>query len=140
MRLFSPIALLSLVFSGSVMFLLDFYGVWLSFLSHPFWSTKANLIGIGIGLVVAAILLWMCQENFRRLLISSVLTFLLAGALFSIAIEAKEIFAASYAENRLAGKVWYFSFIGMIGTLFAAFSLSVTCLLAYLSQDQQQEW
>ena len=74
--------------------------------AHPWWALKVALIGAPIGVVLGALLS-------RLALLPSVIVGLVLLALFyGTAYFGKTQFAASYAEDAFAGKLWYFGWIG----------------------------
>ncbi len=82
--------------------------------AHPWWSQKTLLIGAPIGLIIAAI----AARSFGAkscLLVFSLLVFIAV----SIAKFGQTQFAASYAEDVLAGKLWYYGWI-IVGVTFTA--------------------
>lgn len=130
MRFPSPLALISIVFAFSTLFLLEHFDVWTSFLSHPFWSSKVNWMGMGIGAAISLILHAAFKVNKRRLIFMALFFAILALGLYLFTSMSKETFAASYAEDMLAGKFWYFGFMAYIVSLFSLFSFAVTALLS----------
>lgn len=129
MRFPSLIAITSIVFAICTLFLIEHFDVWTGLLSHPFWSEKANWTGIGIGAVTSLILHGIFQENKHRLLFTALFFAVTALGLYLFTSVSKETFAASYAEDLLAGKFWYFGFIGYVTALFGLFSFAVAALL-----------
>ncbi len=83
--------------------------------AHPWWAGKVIWLGAlpGLALALAARLLhlprWLAAAGFA----------VFGAAAFAIAAAGKAQFAASYAENLLAGKFWYFGWIAVC-TLTAA--------------------
>ncbi len=74
--------------------------------AHPWWSQKTFLIGTPIGLILAT----LAGLKIRPLPLT--LTFAITTALaFATAKYGQTQFAASYAEDALAGKLWYFGWI-----------------------------
>ena len=74
---------------------------------HPFWSISVAWIGVPIGLALAigaksAGLGW-------RIRVIVFLVCLIAA--YAAAFFGKQQFAASFAEDRLAGQFWYFGWI-----------------------------
>ncbi len=85
--------------------------------AHPWWSQKTLLIGTPIGLVLATV----ASLKLRPILLT--ITFAHTTALaIATAKYGQSQFAASYAEDQLAGKLWYFGWIATGATLSAAFS------------------
>ncbi len=93
---------------------LIFADVAADFGAHPWWSRKTLMIGTPIGLVLA-LLSPMLLRPLPRFV-----AFLIATALaFGVARYGQTQFAASYAEDALAGKLWYFGWIATGATLAA---------------------
>jgi len=129
MRLPSPLALISMVFALCTLYLMEHFGFWTGFLSHPFWSQKVNWTGMGIGFAVSLILHMLVKVNRRRLFLTALVFAVAAIGLFFLTSISKETFAASFAENQLAGKLWFFGFMAYIAALFTLASFAVTALL-----------
>ncbi|MBO9474721.1 hypothetical protein J7413_14320 [Shimia sp. R10_1] len=74
--------------------------------AHPWWSQQTLLIGAPIGLILASL---------ARLKLQPVAQIPAFGAATLLAFAAAKYgqlqFAASYAENQLAGQAWYFGWI-----------------------------
>ncbi len=86
--------------------------------AHPFWSDQVVLIGTPIGLILGL-------TSLRLPYAVRTITFLGLSALSAIAVYwGKTAFAASFAENVIAGRVWYYGWICLI-TFSAALLLSV---------------
>ncbi len=86
--------------------LLGWLGPFQSLGAHPWWALTVALIGAPIGLVFGVLLA-------RLALVPSVVLALVALALaYGVAYYGKTQFAASYAEDAFAGKLWYFGWIG----------------------------
>ncbi len=79
--------------------------------AHPFWAEKVIWIGAPIGLFAFVI------TNRFALVIQAILGFAVAALASLAAVQGKAIFAASYAENALAGQAWYFGWIGVCAGL-----------------------
>jgi hypothetical protein len=92
-------------------------GLTVSLGAHPFWAVKIALIGAPVGAAAALVLRRFVPP--AAALIASVLG--LATSLAS-ATYGKRVFAASFAEDALAGKFWFFGWIGaaMAATLVLA--------------------
>lgn len=75
--------------------------------AHPFWSLKIAWIGVPFGLMLALLLR-------RRTWIKRIVGF---GFLLAVAGFAAHMgrlrFAASFAEDQLAGQFWFFGWIGV---------------------------
>ncbi len=88
--------------------------------AHPWWSQKVVLIGAPIGLVIGAALWGSTLAQRWRLLIAAT-ALVLAGL---SAYFGKAGFVASYAEDALAGRFWFFGWIALAAAL-AGLTLSV---------------
>lgn len=75
--------------------------------AHPWWSHTVVLIGLPIGVGMAAALGFSRLSRLGRILVTAALT----GLGFGIATLGKARFAASYAEDAFAGQMWYFGWI-----------------------------
>jgi len=85
-------------------------------LSHPFWETKATLVGAAIGLVLAFGIVALrgragCFVNgvlFAALLLS-----------FAVTWRAARFFINSPDYEPLAGQIWFFGYHAFVATLVA---------------------
>ncbi len=75
--------------------------------AHPWWAQQVVWIGAPIG-IGAGLALWALRAP-RWLRLGLPLA-LLVGA-FALARYGHDAFAASFAEDRLAGRLWYFGWI-----------------------------
>lgn len=75
--------------------------------AHPFWSGKVIWIGLVLGLGLAGLLRLIGLSRMP----ATVLAALLAASAFLLAQAGKSGFAASYGENALAGRFWFFNWI-----------------------------
>jgi len=78
--------------------------------AHPFWSFKVALIGAPVGCVLGLVL-----PVGRKLRLGAALVVLIVAA--AAAYWGKIGFVTSYAEDALAGKFWYFGWIGIAAGL-----------------------
>ncbi|SMY09043.1 hypothetical protein [Flavimaricola marinus] len=85
--------------------------------AHPLWSETVVWIGLALALCLTALAL-----RSRSLAWGGAVTSLLAGAVS--ARFGKQIFAASFAENGLAGRFWYFGWIGLCTGFIALIALT----------------
>ncbi len=110
MRHFIP-AIFALLVMAIIWFLdlPKFYG------AHPWWSMKVVLIGAPIGVVVALGLAMTPLKPLLRMVGFAILT----GIALYVAHAGKTQFAASYAEDALAGQMWYFGWIAGMAALAA---------------------
>lgn len=101
--------------------------------AHPFWATKVVYLGVAIGAVISIPLLFLIQKNWFHSKVPIILT-----AVFTLAVAAvtllygKAEFAASYAENAFAGKVWYLGFIALFAGMFLVLATSYHALRAHM--------
>lgn len=96
-----------------LIYLLDIAG---SLGAHPWWSQKVVLIGAPVGLVIAFATMLTPTSTMIR-----VSAFVILSALaFALARYGKAQFAASFAEDALAGQFWYFGWIGSATAFFGA--------------------
>lgn len=75
--------------------------------AHPFWSIAVAWIGVPIGLLMAMATRWFSLKWPLRVAVFGVglaASFLMAG-------YGKERFAASFAEDAAAGRMWYMGWI-----------------------------
>ncbi len=85
--------------------------------AHPWWSQNTLLIGAPLGLILATL------SGLKLRPLPLTLTFAITTALaFATAKYGQTQFAASYAEDALAGKLWYFGWIATGAALTAAFT------------------
>ena len=75
--------------------------------AHPFWSIAIAWIGVPIGLILPIATRWLDLRWLVRVLIFAVAL----AATFALASYGKERFAASFAEDRAAGRIWYMGWI-----------------------------
>jgi len=85
--------------------------------AHPWWSQKTLLIGAPLGLILAT----LAGLNLRPLPLA--VTFAIATTKYG-----QTQFAASYAEDQLAGKLWYVGWIATGATLTATLTATFTAL------------
>lgn len=79
--------------------------------AHPWWSGKVVLVGTPIGLALSGLAARLPGRAWQVGLFA-----LATPAAFAIATAGKARFVASYAENHIAGQLW---FIGWIATMAA---------------------
>ena len=82
--------------------------------AHPFWSAKIAWIGAPVGLVLALGALRLPK------LVAAGGFALLTVASLAVAQYGKTGFAASFAEDRFAGQLWYFGWIATAAFFAAA--------------------
>ncbi|MCH2067500.1 hypothetical protein [Shimia sp.] len=99
--------------------------------AHPWWSQKTLLVGAPIGLILAT----LAGLKLRPISLTVTLTITTALA-FATAKYGQTQFAASYAEDALAGKLWYFGWIATGATLGATFTAIVSALFKTRRPDK----
>ena len=89
-------------------------GVPKAFGAHPWWATSVVYLGLLFGLLPAlAVRLWVPNG-----LIWPAVTAVGFAVLVTVTVIGKTRFAASYAEDRLAGDMWHKGWIGSVALLF----------------------
>jgi len=83
--------------------------------AHPWWAEKVVWVGVPVGFSLAATA-WILQlpGGIRKLGFAG-----LTLAAFIVAHTGKMRFTASYAEDMLAGQLWYFGWIATCALAFA---------------------
>ena len=76
--------------------------------AHPWWSTQVIVIGAPAGLLLAGLSALAGLAAGPRIALFA----LIAAGAFAAATWGKAEFAASYAESALAGRFWFFGWIG----------------------------
>ncbi|NNE88201.1 MAG: hypothetical protein HKN27_09005 [Silicimonas sp.] len=95
------------VLAGAIVVIASHYGIPKSLGAHPFWAITTAWIGAPIGLVLAFTVRAMKWRWATRLLVFIALLAIAGTA----AHQGRLIFAASFAENTLAGQFWYLGWI-----------------------------
>ena len=90
--------------------------------AHPWWAVQTGLIGTALGLALYGALRALGVGAGRLGLAAALALLASAGA----AHFGGKIFAASFAENALAGRFWYFGWFALAGS--AAIVLTVLAL------------
>jgi len=120
---------ISLLAIGFALLAAHWVKLWPMLGGHPFWSASATYLGIGSGAAVALLSHLILTKHPRW-------TKLHLGIFASIAIigitastYGKIDFVASYAEDHLAGRIWYYGFIVFIAALFSSAAIGVQVVL-----------
>jgi len=105
---------ISLLAIGLVLLAAHWFKVWPMLGGHPFWSASVTYLGIGIGAVVAifAHLILTKHPRWTKLLLGGFVSIAIIG--ITASTYGKIDFVASYGEDRLAGRIWYYGFIVFI--------------------------
>lgn len=82
--------------------------------AHPFWAVKVGYIGALVGLVLAVGFWWLRVGFGLKLTLAAGLLLVTA----EVTALGKARFAASYAEDALAGNMWFFGWIGIVVAVF----------------------
>lgn len=85
------------------------YGLPKALGAHPFWAARIAWIGVPAGLALAFVAARMGVGWIARI---RLFLFLLAASA-AAAHFGRLGFVASFAENRVAGRFWYFGWIGV---------------------------
>jgi len=102
------------IVSAGVTLVLAWFGVTSYFGAHPVaWPFQVALIGAPIGAFIAVVAGFVLPSKLVRLILFFALLLLVWG----VAEYGKLEFAASYAEDRLAGKLWYYGWIAVCAML-----------------------
>jgi hypothetical protein len=81
--------------------------------AHPWWAEQSGIVG-GIGGAVLWLVLRRAGLSFSALVVLAVSALLASAA---AAHFGKQVFAASFAENALAGRFWYFGWFTISGSV-----------------------
>lgn len=81
--------------------------------AHPWWAQQSGIIG-GFGGAVLWLVLRRTGLPFSALVVVAVSALLASAA---AAHFGKQVFAASFAENALAGRFWYFGWFAISGSV-----------------------
>lgn len=80
--------------------------------AHPWWAQQTGIIGS-----IGGAVLWLVL---RRAGVSTSGQVMLAVSTLLVAVASahfgKQVFAASFAENGIAGRFWYFGWIALAGS------------------------
>jgi len=106
-------------------FVANFAGVWPMLGGHPYWPQSATYIGAGIGVMVFAALLFATSRLGWQVKYIAVTMLAVLVIAFVVSTLGKREFVGSYAESRLAGRIWYYGFIAFIAALFTSAAMGV---------------
>jgi hypothetical protein len=117
-----PGTVIRLIVVAGIFLVLERFGAvtWLG--AHPFWAKKTAYIGIGIGVIVSLLTLITAKKANVTSIWLPIAFVVLTGVIAAITLlYGKAEFAASYAENGFAGRVWYIGFVALIAGLYSTF-------------------
>jgi len=102
--------------------------VWPILGGHPFWSASATYLGVGIGAVLATLSHFILSKrpSWGKLHLAILISIAIIG--ITASTYGKIDFVASYAEDRLAGRIWYYGFIAFIAGIPGSFTMAVQLL------------
>jgi hypothetical protein len=93
--------------------------------AHPWWARQTGIVG-GIGGAVLWLGLRRSGLSGRAHVVLAVLALLASAA---AAHFGKQAFAASLAENGLAGRFWYFGWFALSGSVALCLATAITLVL-----------
>jgi len=100
--------------TAAALVLLAYWGVTEMLGAHPWWAFKVGYVGVIIGVVIYVVLsFWRGSFATKALMISAALL-----AMSLTVWIGKARFSASYAEDAVAGRMWFFGWIGIVAMLF----------------------
>ena len=95
---------------------------------HPVWSSSATYLGIGIGSLMATLSHSMLVKHPRHRKQHLWIFVSVAFIAVTASIYGKIDFVASYGDDQLAGRVWYYGFIMFIAGMPGGFATAVKLL------------
>lgn len=110
-RLVKTAGIVTYLIAAGLVIAAAYYGVLRQLGAHPFWDEKVALIGAPIG-VFFAILLRALKFRWATRLLTFLVLLAIAG---TAAHQGRLQFAASFAENTLAGQFWFIGWIASTG-------------------------
>ena len=116
----------SLAVGAALVAVLTLAGVWEALGAHPWWSARVGWVGAGIG-VAALVGLRALRARPAAVLAAGLVALAAAGL---AAHYGKAAFVASYADNHLAGRFWFFGWFGATAALAVSAADAVWWLLA----------
>lgn len=105
-------------------------GLWLWFGAHPWWALSGTLWGMALGTSVVLASHAAMRVSYVPHWLRIIGYLFLAFVAAVLSMNGKETFAASYAEDALAGRFWHYGFIGLVAATFGF--LSTLCELLAL--------
>lgn len=107
----------TMIVGSIILYVAHLLGVWPMLGGHPYWSASATYIGIATGGLMASVsyaILWYFPRQAR--IHFGVFVIVAVGAI-ALSTYGKSGFVTSYAEDREAGRIWYYAFIAFIAAL-----------------------
>lgn len=106
--------LLAPLIAGVVVSGFTFLGGTLALGAHPSWAIKVGLIGTAVGAAT-----WLVQHCFgatgRTMLVFDAVLFVACAA---VVWFGKTRFVGTYAQDVLAGRLWFFGWMALTGSAF----------------------
>lgn len=103
------------IIAAAILIGLAYFGLSRYLGAHPVWAVKIGYIGAGFGVVIYS-LFWVWRGSWlAKFFTYAILLVIAAGA----AYFGKARFVASFAEDVMAGRLWYFGWIAAVGFAFA---------------------
>lgn len=93
--------------------------------AHPWWSQKIIASGAAIGLTLAVLFSLIVKNQ----TVTTIFAALISVAAFGVAKYGQTQFAASYAEDAFAGKLWFFGWHATSAAIFATLALLALALI-----------
>lgn len=87
--------------------------------AHPYWAQQVVWIGIAIGGAVFVLSRLWHRHRWMKLALAAVLL----GLSYAVAEEGKARFAASFAEDFMAGRMWYFGWMAVVAFAFVLLAI-----------------
>ena len=107
--------LISLAGALLLLALMQLSGMFSKFsLSHPFWETKATLIGAGIGIAIALVLFIAIKRSRSIMPMLTTLVMVLLVICTGVTWYFARVFINSEVFEPLAGKIWFFGYHGLV--------------------------
>ena len=115
------------VFAAMIVIVLANGGLTQQLGAHPFWSVTVAWVGVPIGLALT----FLAKRTRLSWIARSLIFLTCLAAAFAAASLGKQRFAASFAEDALAGQIWYFGWIAV-----ATFTTASIAALLSPTKDQ----
>ena len=119
---------ISLFAIGLALLTAHWVSLWPMLGAHQFWSASATYLGTGIGTLIATLSYFILTKRPRwgKLHLGIFVSIAIIG--ITASTYGKIDFVASYAEDRLAGRIWYYGFIMFIAGIPGSFTMAVRLL------------